>query len=381
MVGFRLDAGSQGRGLDSRRSIVCSLCGTSRDPRPTRNGKSAESCLSPRRSAIGDGKSNELQVPAGRQDLQEQPTWLGLSETGNGRRTTPYADHSHRSRTGIETRRKLSNPVAWPGRTEWHSVPHVGPIRRPGPTWLGLSETGNGRGTTPSAGDSHRSRTGIETRRKFSNPAAWPGRTEWHSVPHVGPVRRPGPTWLGLSETENGHGTTLYADHSHRSRTGIETRRKLSNPVAWPGRTEWHSVPHVGPVRQPGPTWPGLSETRNGHGTTLSRRPFLPISNRHRDLSGTSQSGGMDRSECESRRDSPTCRVPSDPRPGREPLLTRIPTRLSRKSGANGKPNELVPAGRQDLQGPERFSGVFHFLVFIPQFSLKRRLTCPTTVY
>ena len=197
MVGFRLDAGSQGRGPDARRSIVCSLCGPLRDPRPTRNGKPAEICLSLRASAIGDGASNELQFPAGRQ----------------------------------------------------------------------------------------------------------------------------GPTG------------TAHVARSLRDRE-------------W----AWNNAVH---------------------------RPFPHISNRHRDLSKAAQSGGMGRSECESRRDSPTCR--SRPPAGtRTAVDSRFQPVFRARAARNGKPNELqVPAGRQDLQGLERFSGVFHFSVFIPQFFLKRRLTCP----
>ena len=165
---------------------------------------------------------------------RDSPTWLGLSETENGHGITPYVDHSHRSRTGIETCRNLPNPAAWAGRTEWHSVPHVGPVRRPGPE---LPLTPN---FSPAIGQE---RPGVDKPTRLQVPA---GRQDLQEQP----------TWLGLSKTENGRGTTPCASHSHRYRTGIETCRELPNPAAWPGRTEWHSVPHVGPVRRPGPELP-----------------------------------------------------------------------------------------------------------------------------
>ena len=44
---------------------------------------------------------------------RDSPTWLGLSETGSGRRIAPCPGNSSRPRTGIQTRGELFSPAEW----------------------------------------------------------------------------------------------------------------------------------------------------------------------------------------------------------------------------------------------------------------------------
>ena len=206
-----------------------------------------------------------------RQDLQERPTWPGLSETRNGPGTTPYAGHSYRHRTGIKTCRKLLNQAEWTGQNaslgetrprgrvsprpgmglEQRRTPAIPtdiepvsrraasfPTRRNGQVRMRVSErlahvAGSLRDPEWAWNNAVR-RPFLQTSNRYRDApqASQPGgmdRSECES-------RRDSPTWPGLSETRNGPGTTPYAGHSYRHRTGIETRRKLPNQAEWTGQ-------------------------------------------------------------------------------------------------------------------------------------------------
>ena len=266
---------------------------------------------------------------------RDSPTWPGLSETGNARQTTPHPGNSYRSRTGIETSQKLLSPTQWK-RFECES-------RRDSPTWPGLSETGNARRTTPHPGNSYRSRTGIETSQKLLSPTQWK-RFECESRKRLAHVARslrdrecpsnnaPPRQFLPIS---NRHRDFPKASQSNametvRMRVSKETRPR--GPVSpRPGmpvkqrpapaiptdlEPAWRlpksfSVQRNGngsnaSLERDSPTWPGLSETGNARQTTPhpgnSYRSRTGIETSQKLLSPTQ----WKRFECESRRDSPT---------------------------------------------------------------------------
>ena len=250
-----------------------------------------------RASGDGRGKSNLARVPSRR----PRPTWPGLSETRNGRRTSPNLGDSAGSCRSMEDSHRDSQPTT-----------HVaGSLRDP--EW---------------ASNSALPRQLLSTSNRYPDPrgafqSGGMGQLECES-------RRDLPTWLGLSETENGIGTTPHAGHSYRYRTRIETCRKLLNPAEWNGPNA-----SLGETRPRGPVSP-----RPGMGLEQRRAPATPLD--------------------------------------REPSLPRIPTRLPRRSGP-GWTSLLEFRSRRaarTYKAPERFRGVLFLKLF-----LKRRLTCPTSVY
>ena len=270
-------------------------------PDGTRTPADIKSQPASRARAARSGQTNSTTDPGGPPGPTGRPTWPGLSETGNGRGTTPNLCDSAGSGRARENSHRNSQPTTHVARSlrdrewDWNNA-----ARRP---FLQIS---NAYRDLPKATQSG----GME-------------RSECES-------RRDLPTWLGLSETENGIGTTPHAGHSYRYRTRIETCRKLLNPAEWNGPNA-----SLGETRPRGPVSP-----RPGMGLEQRRAPAIPL----------------------------------DP----EPSLPRIPTRLPRRSGPEWTSLLEFRSRRaaRTYKAPERFRGVLFLKLF-----LKRRLTCPTSVY
>ena len=195
-------------------------------------------------------------------------------------------------------------------------------------------------------------RTGMENRGKRWNLEEW-NRVECES-------RRDAPTWLGLSETENADGRTggrairavsepewktVANGGTWRNGTGrMRASERLAHVArslrdrewGWkdggacysersPNRNgkPWQTV-ELGGMERPEcesrrdtPTWLGLSETEKADGRTKGPLLFRQSSNRNGKSWHTAELGGMERSECKSRQRLAHVATPSQSRSGR----------------------------------------------------------------
>ena len=162
--------------------------------------------------------------------------------------------------------------------------------RRDSPTWPRLSETRKARYASPNLGNSAGFGRVMENSRRDSQPRGME-QSECES-------RRDSPTWPRLSETRKARYASPNLGNSVGFGRVMENSRRDSQPRGME-RSECES-------RRDSPTWPRLSETRKARYASPNLGNSVGfgcvMENSRRD----SQPRGMEQSECESRRDSPT---------------------------------------------------------------------------